>query len=555
MALRSYRLALVVLTVASLPAWAQAPAAPGPPVTPVPTSDTAAVRLDGVEVFHVSGFMGVLSAEDRAGLAERKIKLLADDPFYSPELFSGNTANGATQIVYGEHVVGVVTPEDVAFEHATSDQIAAERLVAIKRAISHHREQQRPQQVTRAIVAVLLATSLLALVFWALKRLERWAERRVEASRTGGIALALERYLSLDASQVAGLERTIVRYLRIATQIVVAIVYLQVVFTFVPFTRGYALAVLGYVIDPLKALYDGFLASVGNLFTIGVLLVVLRFLLKALRWIFDGIASGRIRIPGLVPEWASPLYKLIRVAVIALGIVMIYPYVPGSDTAAFKGVSLFAGALFTLGASGTVGNFVGGLAAIFASAFRIGDVVKIGDVLGVVEETTLVLTRLRTPHNEIVSVPNSSILSGQVVNYSTRARADGVVVHTEVTIGYDAPWRTVHELLLTAALRTPEIESDPAPFVLQTKLDDFYVHYEINAYTHRPIRLPWIYDDLHRNIQDAFNEAGVEIMSPHFASLRDGNTIAIPESARPEGYRKPRFGVAVDRATDEPPAP
>jgi small-conductance mechanosensitive channel len=263
-----------------------------------------------------------------------------------------------------------------------------------------------------------------------------------------------------------------------------------------------------------------------------VLVVVTRYALKGVRWLLNEVAAGRVVLPGIAADLALPLYKILRIVVIALAAVMIYPYIPGSGTEAFKGVSLFAGALFTLGASGTIGNFIGGLVTMFVGTFRIGDVVKIGEVFGVVTEMTMTLTRLKTPFNTIVSVPNIAIMNGQLVNYSTMAGNDGVVLTTSVTIGYDAPWRTVHALLLKAAARTGHIETTPSPFVLQTSLDDFYVSYQLNAYTRVPAAMRNIYGELHQNIQDAFNEGGVEIMSPHYASLRDGNKSTIPEDGR-----------------------
>jgi small-conductance mechanosensitive channel len=238
--------------------------------------------------------------------------------------------------------------------------------------------------------------------------------------------------------------------------------------------------------------------------------------------------------------------------VIALAAVMIYPYIPGSGTDAFKGLSLFAGAVFTIGATGTVGNFVGGLVAIFVGAFRIGDYVKLGDVVGVVTETTMTLTRIRTPLNTMVSVPNISILNGQLVNYSTLARAEGVILTTSVTIGYDAPWRTVHGLLLDAASRTEHVEKTPAPFVLQTSLDDFYVSYQLNVHTRNPVGMRLTYGALHANIQDAFNAAGVEIMSAHYASVRDGNTVTIPEDKRPRATSRHGSRCASDETKRHP---
>ena len=328
------------------------------------------------------------------------------------------------------------------------------------------------------------------------------------------------------------------------------VIFLQIAFSFLPLTRGYALTVLQYLLDPIQRLWHGFLGSVGDLFTIVVLIVLTRYSLKGLRWTLYQAAEGSVTVPGIAPEWGVPLYKILRIVVIALAAVMIYPYIPGSGTDAFKGLSLFAGAVFTLGATGTVGNFIGGLIAIFVGAFRIGDVVKLGDVYGVVTEATMTLTRIRMPLNTMVSVPNISIMNGQLINYSTLAREDGVILTTSLTIGYDAPWRTVHELLLAAAALTAKVEETPAPFVLQTSLDDFYVSYQLNVYTKHPVGIRLIYGELHANIQDSFNAGGVEIMSPHYASLRDGNTVTIPADNRPKDYVAPRFEVRVERPGD-----
>ncbi|HUL98835.1 MAG TPA: mechanosensitive ion channel domain-containing protein, partial [Mycobacterium sp.] len=245
-------------------------------------------------------------------------------------------------------------------------------------------------------------------------------------------------------------------------------------------------------------------------------------------------------------DWALLLYKALRLAVMAVTAVMIYPYIPGSDTEAFKGIGIFAGALFTLGASGMAGNMIGGLALAFTGTFRIGDRIKIGDTLGDVVETTLLMTRIRSIKNEIVTIPNGAVMTGQIINYSRIARTEGLILTAEVTIGYDAPWRTVHGLLVDAARRTRNILAEPAPFVLQKSLNDFNVSYTLWAYTADAAAMIPTYGELHQNIQDSFNEGGVEILSPAYSYLRDGNTITIPESYRHEGYRPEPFKVQVD---------
>jgi small-conductance mechanosensitive channel len=295
----------------------------------------------------------------------------------------------------------------------------------------------------------------------------------------------------------------------------------------------------------VRTLWQGFLASVGDLIFIAVVVVLARYAIKGLRWALSEAAAGSLVIPGVSPDWAMLAFKVVRIGVVAMAGVVIYPYIPGSDTEAFKGIGIFAGALFTLGASGMAGNVVGGLALTFAGTFHVGDRVKIGEVVGDVVQTTLMLTRVRSIRNEIVTIPNSTILAGHIVNYSTEARSRGLALVTEVTIGYDAPWRKVHDLLIDAARRTPEILAAPSPYVLQHSLNDYHVSYEIWAYTANATDMFLTYGALHQNIQDSFNEGGVEILSPGYASLRDGNTTTIPASYREERYAAPPFRVQV----------
>jgi small-conductance mechanosensitive channel len=247
-----------------------------------------------------------------------------------------------------------------------------------------------------------------------------------------------------------------------------------------------------------------------------VLVLVARYGLNLLRAFFLGVQHSRISITGFDPDWALPTYKIARLAVVAFTVVVAYPYIPGSESPAFKGVSLFLGVVFSLGSSSSIANIVAGYMVIFRRAFKVGDRVKIGAHMGDVVEMRLQATHLRTIKNEEIIVPNSLIINTDVVNYSSLVSKGGLILHTSVTIGYDTPWRQVHALLLTAAERTPGLLREPKPFVLQTALNDFYVGYELNVYTDRPLEMIQIYSDLHQHIQDAFNEFGVQIMSPHY---------------------------------------
>jgi small-conductance mechanosensitive channel len=395
-----------------------------------------------------------------------------------------------------------------------------------------------------------VATVLLALLVAALRRARRRLETLIETRRAaaspgergGRLAAAFEQ-------KTVPIQLKALRLLYYSALFAAVAVYLGVAFATVPMTKGYGLAAIDYALAPVRTLWHGFLSSVGDLVFIAVLVALARYAIKGLRWAFSEAATGRLVIPGVSPDWAMLAFKVARLGVVAMAAVVIYPYIPGSDTEAFKGIGIFAGALFTLGASGMAGNIVGGLALTFAGTFHVGDRVKIGDVVGDVVGTTLMLTRVRSIRNEVVTIPNSTVLAGHIVNYSTEARSLGLALVTEVTIGYDAPWRRVHDLLIEAARRTPEILAAPAPYVLQHSLNDYHVSYEIWAYTSNATDMFLTYGALHQNIQDCFNEGGIEILSPGYASLRDGNTTTIPASYRDERYAAPPFRVRVADAT------
>jgi small-conductance mechanosensitive channel len=240
-----------------------------------------------------------------------------------------------------------------------------------------------------------------------------------------------------------------------------------------------------------------------------------------MRLFFHEIEKEALTFKGFYPEWAQPSYRIGRLLVIAFAAVMAFPYIPGSESSAFKGISIFLGVLFSLGSTSFIANILAGYTLTYRRVFKIGDRVKIADFIGDVVETKLQVTHLHTVKNEEIIVPNSMIVSGHVINYSSLAREKGLILHTTVTIGYDAPWRQVHAMLLMAAEKTPGLLREPAPFVLQKSLGDFYVNYELNVHTDNPLEMTKLYSELHQNIQDVFNEYGVQIMSPAYESDPD----------------------------------
>ncbi|MEG2819890.1 MAG: mechanosensitive ion channel family protein, partial [Muribaculaceae bacterium] len=259
------------------------------------------------------------------------------------------------------------------------------------------------------------------------------------------------------------------------------------------------------------------------------------YIIKGIKYLASEIETEHLKISGFYPDWAQPSFQIIRFLMYAFMIAMIYPYLPGSKSGVFQGISIFVGLIVSLGSSTVIGNIIAGMVITYMRPFKIGDRIKLNDTTGNVIEKTPFVTRLRTPKNELVTIPNSFIMSSHTVNYSASARNFGLIIHTEVTIGYDAKWRQVHQLLIDAALSTKDVNKEPLPFVLETALSDNYPVYQINAYISDADKLAIISSDLHQNIQDKFNEAGVEIMSPHYYSHRNGNESTIPKEDTPKG--------------------
>jgi small-conductance mechanosensitive channel len=293
-------------------------------------------------------------------------------------------------------------------------------------------------------------------------------------------------------------------------------VYLGFVLAQLPWTRGLSHDIESFALAPLKVIGSGVLANIPSLVFLAVLLLTVRVSLRLVHLFFDAVGRGEVALGGFDRDWAQPTYKLVRVAIVAFALIVGYPYIPGSQSDAFKGISLFIGVLFSIGSSSAISNIIAGYMITYRRAFRVGDRIKVGEAFGEVVETRLQVTHLRSPKNEELIIPNSQILGTEVCNYSSLARASGLILHTEVAIGYETPWRQVEALLLAAAERTPGLSREPSPFVLEKQLGGFAVTYELNVYCHDAPWFDQLYAELHRHILDVFNEYGVQIMTPAY---------------------------------------
>lgn len=368
-------------------------------------------------------------------------------------------------------------------------------------------------------------------------KIESWRGTYIRSIRIQSIEV-------LNEERISAFFISTIRTVRIVLLLGLFYLYIPLVLSFFPWTRGMATKLFDYILTPIEKVGHSFVTYLPNIFFLLVIVVLTHYAIKFSRFLFSEVEKQTITIPGFYHDWADPTFKIVRFMIIAFAVVVAFPYLPGSDSPAFKGVSVFLGVLFSLGSTSAISNIVAGVILTYMRAFKLGDRVKIADTVGDVVEKNLLITRIRTIKNVDITVPNAMVLGSHITNFSSSAKEFGLILHTTVTIGYDAPWRQVHELLIAAAQATGNILEQPKPFVLQTSLDDFYVSYQINAYTDKPSVMAHTYSELHRNIQEKFNEGGIEIMSPHYSTLRDGNQTTIPESYLPESYEQPTFKVS-----------
>ena len=499
----------------------------------------APVLFQGKVLFEVRTNRAGNTPEERAQLATDRLERAARNPLLRPDSIRVAEVDGRLDILAGDQFIAAVTEADARAENQTRDELAAAHARSIREAIRQYRETWSARRLAAGAAWAALLTLLLAAAVAGVARLARAAEGRLARWKS----LRIQQAEILSTARLPRLYGALLTWASAALYLVLAAAYLTTVFGLFPFTEDWAAAILRMLGQALQALGSGIAAALPDLAFVVIVAVFTYYLLRAVKFFFIQLRKQSIVLRGFHQEWAVPTYKLVRLLVIAIAGVAVFPYLPGAKSPAFQGISVFLGVLISFGSSSAVANAIAGVILIYMRSLRLGDFVRVGDQEGFVVESSLLVTRLRTTKNLMVTIPNSVILNSHVSNFTSLAEDRGLILHTTITIGYDAPWRKVHELLIAAARATPGILSEPQPFVFQTALNDFNVSYQINAYTGQPDRIYEMYTALHQHIQDQFNAAGVEIMSPNYHAVRDGNTVTIPAAERPDGYRAPGFRV------------
>ncbi|MBE9232445.1 mechanosensitive ion channel family protein [Cuspidothrix issatschenkoi LEGE 03284] len=509
--------------------------------------DGTPVLLGDTTLFVIQKSVGSFSPQERAQAVTNRLEIIANDPLISMDNLRVVEDSDITSIVIGDKTLFTITDKDAKAANKTRQILAEKCIEIIRNAINQYRKERSLDYIIKGLLYSFILTIFL-LIFLKIfnqvypiiiTRLQNWRGIRIPELRIQNIEL-------LPAARVINIVTRLVKIIRIIIVISIFYIYISLVLSFFPWTKQISSRLISYFLAAIYKSWLAFADYLPNIFALALIFFITHYSLKFIRYIFTELGNGNISIPGFYNDWAEPTYKLVFLIIVALALVLAFPYLPGFGSPAFQGISVFLGILFSLGSTAVITNVVAGIILIYTRAFQMGDRIKIGEAIGDIVEKTLLVTRIRTIKNVIITIPNGTVLNSQIINYTALSQDPNyyLIIHTTITLGYDLPWRKVHQALIDAALATNNILTEPIPFVLQTSLDDFYVSYELNAYSNKPMLMANIYSELHQNIQDKCNEAGMEILSPHYAAVRDGNQTTIPENYLSEDYKPPGFRLS-----------
>ncbi len=502
----------------------------------------------GDTLFFIYSKIGASTPQERAINITKKINMLYNDDFLKIDSITIVKSENTFDLVYGQTIIMSVSETDAIWYNMSMPDLALEFSVKTKNSIIQGKKENNSQKSLLRIGLVLLVIVIARFLIWLIGKGYNGLLIFIHFKKDKWIKnLSFKNYTFLTAEQIMYVLLFLLKIFQWMVYAVFLYLTLPIMFSIFPFTRGWADELFQLIWSPFKGILIAVWEYLPNLFKVLVIYFVMKYVIRFLEYIFSEIASEKLIVTGFYPDWAMTTFNILKFILYAFMFVLIFPYLPGSGSDIFKGVSIFIGVLFSLGSSTAIANMVAGLVITYMRPFKIGDRIKIGEVTGDVLEKTLLVTRVRTIKNEVVTIPNSSVLSGNTTNYTIEANEKGLIVHTTVTIGYDIPWKQVHQVLIDAALRVETILKEPTPFVLQTSLDDFYVSYQVNAYTKEANKQATIYSSLHQNIQDVCNERGIEILSPHYRAARDGNSTTIPMDYLPKEYEAPSFNVNIKK--------
>ena len=498
-------------------------------------------------IFSLYARLGSFTPKERANNISVRIKVLYDDDFMNPDSLYIAVSDNYRDLMYQDKIIMSVTEIDAIWNNSTIDELAQDYLQRIQHSIKNARiEKSLPRLLSRIGLVILTLVVLISMIF-GLNKLFKWLTKYVnEKKKQWFKSLKYRDYTYLSAEQEVKLVSKLFNFLRWVTIILLLFLVIPIIFSIFPFTRGWADVLFGMIWRPAKKMLVSLWDYLPNLFTILIIYIVFKYLIRLIRYFFKEIESGKLKINGFHKEWALPTFTIVRVLLYAFAFIMIFPYLPGSDSPIFKGVSVFLGLLVSLGSSSAIANMVAGLVITYMRPFAIGDRIKINDISGDVIEKTILVTRLKTITNEEITIPNSAILTGNTINYSRFEKDPGLILSTIATIAYDVPWKKAHEMLIEAGLRCKDVQREPKPYVIQLALNEFYASYKIHVYINDAKLQLKVLSELHGHIQDVCNENGIELILPHYLAHRTAQHMVMDPKYVPKDYKGPAFDVNVN---------
>lgn len=509
-----------------------------------PKDTIGIVYLNGDSIFSLYSGSGDLNVKERASWLSNKLNSVKEEINIKQDSIYLDRQQSLVWLFHNGNRIFAVSEEEASLLGLTPEELAESYRATLVAKLKNEAWWENFQQGLFRALGAIGATLILLLVYRYLNRWFRKIRLFLQTKKDiwfTGIKIKQTTLLTPN-KQIEWL-KWVLNAFKWFLFLFFGYLYLPIIFSIFPWTRGLADKLFGYILNPIGASWKAFVDYLPNVFAIAVIIVIAFYINKFVKFLSEEIKAGNLEIHGFYKDWSETTYKLINIVIVVFTIIVIWPYIPGSDSDAFKGISIFIGVLLSLGSTGAISNIISGTVITYMRPFMVGDRVRITDTVGTIIEKSLLVTRIKTPKNVIITIPNAMILSSHIINYSNAAEEVGLVLHTNVTIGYDVPWQKVHEQLIAAAKEVEGLLPEPEPFVLQKALSDFYVDYELNAFTRTPDVMERIYSNLHQKIQDKFNEAGIEIMSPHYSAVRDGNQNTIPENYLPKDYKTPSFRV------------
>lgn len=469
--------------------------------------------------------------EARVAAAREKIESLGRRLVFKPDSLYVFEGEFSSDIMAGGDVLLTITDTDALWQGKPRAELAEDYMGVIQKKIAQlHKTYGLQRKLWGLFLALLLIVAQVWLIKLTNKLFRKWRFRAMRKVMGWLKPIRLKDYEFLNVHRQGVVVMFFYKVLRILVIILQLFISVPVLFSIFPETKSFVNTIIGYIWNPIKEILGGLVGYLPNVFKIAIIYLCFRYLVKGLKYFSGEIGSGRLKLGGFYADWAAPTFYILRILCYALMLVMIWPLLPNSDSGVFQGVSVFVGLLVSLGSTSIIGNVMAGMVMTYMRPFHIGDYIKVGDTVGEVIEKNILVTRIRTRKNEIVTIQNSNMLGSQTSNYTEAAKTYGLIVHTKVTIGYDVPWQQIKHIMESAAAETKGIKKNPKPFMMTTALDDFYVEYEINAFTDNSETLPRVYSELHQNLLRRFFEEGVEIMSPHIYARRDGIDTQMPAS-------------------------